>query len=144
METKSLWPKMEVDKRELPFSILKKQSDLLSDLTNGCLCGEIVSANKKDFSSSLREYQTTSTFDYRVYSFYILANELSDYRYLLLTLEHNVLEIYPAKIKSEIGGIDRVVYSEEELLEVLSLVLGNSVTKEIIETLVLQSREICF
>ena len=98
METKSLWPKIEVDKRELPFSILKKQSDLLSDLTNGCLCGEIVSANKKDFSSSLREYQTTSTFDYRVYSFYILANELSDYRYLLLTLEHNVLEIYPAKI----------------------------------------------
>ena len=44
METKSLWPKIEVDKRELPFSILKKQSDLLSDLTNGCLCGEIVSA----------------------------------------------------------------------------------------------------
>lgn len=144
METKSLWPKIEVDKRELPFSILKKQSDLLSDLTNGCLCGEIVSANKKDFSSSLREYQTTSTFDYRVYSNHILANELSDYRYLLLTLEHNVLEIYPAKIKSEIGGIDRIVYSEEELLEVLSLVLGNSVTKEIIETLVLQSREICF
>lgn len=140
METKSLWPKIEVEKRRLPFNILKEQATLLNSVTSGYLTGEIVSSNTK-YVTSLDAIKRTSSNDYRVYKLYIRANMLADYRYLLLTLVHNTLEIYPTYIKSEIGKTDMIVYNEEELLNILSNIFGHSDTKEIIETLVLQSVE---
>lgn len=121
-----LWPSFdEVPKIISPRSILSEQANILSSKTKNLL-----SATAKSITTN----------DGRiVYRFVIRAPLLRDYSYTLLSLYHDAF-YYPCDIKFE--GTGYTARNEEELREILKIIFNNDKTKQVIVSLLGQSKEV--
>lgn len=134
----SLWPKFTADKKRLPIDLLIEQANALKYATDGLLDAKV------DCSIS---HEVWGLYDVLKFgannltkaSFYIIAPALSDYRYRLLFITYSNLELYPISIISDLAEVKKIVYSERELKDVLLSIFQCEGTKQIIETLMVQS-----
>lgn len=121
-----LWPQdivAAVDFRT-PLSILKEQASLLGQKTQNLVEGVVTSV--------------TNSNDTFQHMFYLAAPALSNYRYRLFTVTHEI-DLYPLTIVSETG--QRGARSEEEFVEQLRAIFSHDQTKKVIGALIAQSRE---
>ena len=109
-----------------PFTILKKQAEILETETNGILRGQvwpIISAN----SISIR--------------LDILAQNLDDYSVTVLRIEQPLF-LYPLKIFNEISNENYNVENEEEFIRTLHTILSSNEVKQLIRVILSQSKNI--
>lgn len=134
----SLWPLFSVDRVRLPQDLLNEQAGELKNATNNLLEAKV------DYSVTNDPWELHDILKFGINnlskaSFYIIAPVLSDYRFRLFFAILSKLEIYPILIMSDLVDIRKVIYTEQELQDVLSLIFKSEETKQIIETLMIQS-----
>jgi hypothetical protein len=152
---KNLWP-TEIDNTNVtpPVTILNQQATMLGTVTKNIILGDVKARESEEYDFS--------------YIFYIVAPALSNYRYKLLTIWHNI-DLYPVIIQveeniyNEISPSDKdkthfaflieppemerkipnsfQAKSEDEFLEVLEAIFNTSKTKRIISALRAQSTD---
>jgi hypothetical protein len=117
-----LWPDFEAEKVENPKSFLVEQANFLSKKTKNVLVGDVKSAG--DIKKKI------------VHSFDILAPALSNYRFNLFHIRHELL-FYPLDFiyQNQIIPIE----SEEELTNKMKEVFNSEDTKKILNSLYSQS-----
>jgi len=139
----NLWPEdIAVVETKAPVTILKEQASLLSSQTKGIVEGEVTPIpdplGEKPFA----------------YGFRIKAPALGDYRYLLLSIAHDV-PMYPIWIRPDESTLDElrgrilrefsvdsrgiVADNEGDFLKILSLVFASSRTKQVVKAILAQS-----
>lgn len=140
--TDSLWPDDISPQTSLisPTSILREQGALLGNKTTNLVVGAVIKSG--DFSE--RE-------DYFKYAFYLVAPELSDYRYRLLSIVHSA-ELYPLRITVD-GSIFEelpddieedeegylIVRSQDGFMKTLRKIFATKKVKRVIEAIIAQS-----
>ena len=140
----NLWPEdITVVETKAPVTILKEQASLISRQTKGIVEGEV---------TQIPDPLGDQPFGY---GFHLKAPALGDYRYLLLSIVHDVT-MYPILIRpdestlAELRGrktlkefsVDPrgiVAQNEGEFLKILSLVFSSSRTKRVVRAILAQS-----
>lgn len=119
-----LWPKdiATVSGVRTPVSILREQAILLGEKTKNIVEAEIISSGKNGVFT---------------HSFVLVAPVLDSYQYELFSVQHSA-QIYPltVKIRSQITEAS----SEEQFIEQLQSIFADPQTKQIIQTLIVQSQ----
>lgn len=137
----NFWPKLENEKFETPFMILKTQGEFLEKHTNGILSYEIV---KSVFDNSF----FPSNKGIRL-KFYIHAPLMDNYKFLLIQFNHDAIMPYPSYVRFY-TDLDEAILNErngekehevEDLKNTLKNILGNSETSRVINSLIAQSKE---
>lgn len=122
METQNLWPDFAIDPIKSPKAILKEQAGYLMSKTNNVLSAEVETGKNKHGSI--------------LHDFFIVAPAISNYRYKVLTVMHNVL-YYPVTIFW--NEIDFVVRDEDEFLRYLRHIFNDPDTIQVVSSLLSQS-----
>ncbi len=131
---KDLWGDIGVQKGpKPPVVILKEQAALLDQKTNNLLRGEVISS-----ISDLKEPGDKVV----IHQFVIVVPALKNFRYELFSITQRIEDSYPVffdipKKKDKKKG----VYSEHEFEQYLHEVLSSDYTKNIIQNLLIQSKE---
>lgn len=123
MTEKSLWPELKVKREKTPYAILTEQASYLAENTGGVVTASVTRQTITEGNVKL--------------SFFFVAPALGDYRYLLLTLWHDPVIVYPVHE----WETDEEIASEPKLLEYLKTVFGNDDTRKILSSLINQSLE---
>lgn len=138
-----LWPDDITPEDDLraPITILKEQASLLGKKTNNLVKGEV--------ERDIEDY--TSTRDYFIYNFFLVAPALEDYHYLLFDIVYHI-PFYPVVIghmdddtlkeinyQKDWSKSELIAPSEEELIKMLGLIFKAKRTKFIIKSLISQS-----
>ena len=110
-----------------PVSILKEQASLLGRKT-----GNLVEA---EVDTSLVDYERLLQ-----HSFILVAPALKHYRYLLFRVTHSATQLYPLEIDVPVLNTGMSAGSEIDFIEKLKDIFAGNKTKEIIQTLIAQSR----
>ncbi|WP_281232872.1 hypothetical protein [Flavobacterium gelatinilyticum] len=125
-DSNNLWPDFEdVPKIVSPRAILTEQANFLSEKTNNLLNGSISAS-----ASSTNEIITR---------FKIVAPLLNNYSYQLFAIIHSAL-YYPCDLRY--NAISYKINNEEDLREKIREIFNNEETKNIIFSLLGQSKEI--
>jgi len=125
MCAKNMWGNLgELELIKTPTSILREQGSILFDATKGVLTG---SPNVQP-----RGDQFLIDFD-------IVARYLNGYRYTLFTVIHGI-KIYPLKLENKVHKITQSCETEERFQEVVEQILSSKETREIVRTLISQSK----
>lgn len=126
MKDDDLWGDLpKVGKIKTPLEILKEQSNLLSEKTNGLLVGEI----------SRRKAE-----DQFYYSFKLVAPPLNNYGYQLLLIQHDI-GFYPLVLKnSQVEGSRTECSDEKSFKNGLRDVFTSDKTKTVINKLLTHMR----
>jgi hypothetical protein len=135
----NLWPEIETTTITPPVTILEQQASMLGNMTKNIILGDIKARESEEYDFS--------------YVFYIIAPALSNYRYKLLTIYHNI-DLYPIVVQVEENiykEIDKpeyfhgnVFYSfkvslEDKFLDILKAIFNSSKAKKVISALYAQS-----
>jgi len=138
----NLWPpEIEIINVTPPVTILEQQASMLGNMTKNIILGDVKARESEEYDFS--------------YIFYIVAPALSNYRYKLLTICHNI-DLYPVTIqveesifnevpKSITGAIGERIpnsifaKSEEQFTEVLKAIFNSNKAKRVISALHSQS-----
>jgi hypothetical protein len=123
MTEKSLWPELKVKREKTPYAILKEQAGYLAENTNGLVTALVTRKTDSDGDVHLK--------------FFFVAPALGDYRYLLLTLWHNPVMVYPVHD----WQADEEIASEAELVEYLKTLFSSDNTQSVLSSLINQSLE---
>lgn len=128
MSAKSLWGGLEdIDTVRTPSMILQEQAGLLGELTNEVLEGQVGRDNIQD--------------DNRIaVSLYVVAPAIQRYRVQILSLNYSYATVYPVGVSDSIQGRLRQARTEDELLSILKEILSSSYVKNVIATLISESR----
>jgi hypothetical protein len=110
-----------------PVAILRQQGALLNEKTNGLLEGVVLSGRR---DSELH------------YQFYIRAPLLENYAYLLFEVIHSPILFYPLVVKTDLTEQGKTVASEEQFRQVLRDLFSSERSKEVIRSLLAQSKEL--
>ncbi len=135
----SLWPKdIQIKTAKAPVAVLREQAKALGEMTNYSIHGEVIPHPIEE-----------GTF---FYTFNIACPSLGNYRYSLLSIQHDI-NLYPVQITTsediyqEIQNnkeIDSTSYkeifasSEDELLIILETIFKSEKTKHVIASLLSQ------
>jgi hypothetical protein len=163
MTTKSLWPEIKESLVRSPASILREQADALSDVTNNILKGAV-----HHFPAFIKTYEILDMEDnvehqeciekndsygesrLAGFSLDIVAPKLNNYRFTVLTIAYDPLQIYPVYLSSNILMKEQKQYArtaanqfcnETDFTEAFEKILRSERVKEIISNLVAQSSE---
>jgi hypothetical protein len=118
MSKEDLWGDLpEVERIKTPFVILKEQSELLTEKTNGLLVGEVSGE------------QTGTQFDY---SLNIVAPTLNNYTYTIVNMTHGIT-LYPLVLRGMNKGFS--CDNEEKFKEYLHEIFTLSTTHDVISKL---------
>ena len=123
----NLWPENFGESDKLtPVSILKQQGVYLGQKTNNLVIGEVRSLAGADF----------------VRHFFELSAPLMGYNHSLFYIEHDPVKLYPVEIKSRGGvlGPEGKADTPDQFLAELKEILNSENTKQIIQSLIAQSR----
>jgi hypothetical protein len=122
---RDLWPKdiATVSGVRTPVSILREQAILLGEKTKNIVEAEIISSGKNGVFS---------------HSFVLVAPVLDSYQYELFSVQHSA-QIYPLIVKIR-GSQITEAGSEEQFIEQLQSIFADPQTKQIIQTLIVQSQ----
>lgn len=132
---KNLWPKIDKGYNSPPIDILEKQGGYLEAESDKVLTYDIDTGIFEDAKWSKSGKALKS-------SFYIHAPHLNDYKYLLLYIIHDFLDIYPIHVgffQNE-GGVLPTANNEQEFEKMIEEILGSDKTKHIINTLYSRSQ----
>ena len=121
--SKDLWPDFEAEKIKSPKTFLVEQANHLSEKTKNVLLADVKSSG--DIKKKI------------LHSFDIVAPALSNYRFNLFHIRHEIL-YYPLEF-FENGKMGVTVKNEEELVEKMESVFNNDDTKKILSSLYSQS-----
>ncbi len=126
MADESMWGNLEsLPIIETPAIILKKQASILTDITKNVLRGYV----KIDSGEGGEMY----------IQLYILAPSLGEYRYAVLSVSHGV-NMYPASVIDNIKGEKFNCDNKDTLLNVLKLILSSKEIRNIVASLISQSK----
>lgn len=126
MADESLWGNLEsLPIIETPGTILKKQASILTDITKSVLRGYV----KIDSGEGGEMY----------IQLYILAPSLGEYRYSILSVSHKV-NMYPATVTDNVKGKQYKCDDQDTLLNVLKMILSSKELRNIIASLISQSK----
>jgi hypothetical protein len=129
MSNNDLWPELSPDLNfETPYSILREQAMFLSQKTNRLLdatVGHPMKASGTDFEIVL----------------YVRAPLLNNYSIEILDVLYPV-EMYPLSISTEF--VDYLIKANEptDFKNKLSMILSSQKVKDILQTLLIQSRQV--
>ena len=125
---KNLWgelPKPETIRT--PYTLLKEQASILSEITNGLLIGEVRRVFGKD-----QEF---------IFNIRIKAPALNDYTYSVVEVKYPI-KLYPVIVKSlVVENFQRECSSEEEVENALGEILSSQEVKRVILALLSQIHE---
>ena len=124
-ENKSLWPDFEADSIITPKSILLEQGKFLSEKTKNILETEVSTTAQPNGDVRL--------------SFFIVAPNMNNYKYLLLRITHKIT-IYPLTFNTYSPALTYECKDQEGLLGVLEEIFNNQSTIKIIQSLLAQSK----
>jgi len=133
--TRSLWPKEITPEIVTPLAILKPQAEVLKDITNGILLGEV------SVSQDAEQKKTYLTLD-------IIAPELGNYRQQVLRVSHEAGRSYPAYVEAECIGLGEEVNqtnraaTDHDLYNLVAKVLQSDAVKSLAASLIARSNEI--
>jgi hypothetical protein len=126
METQSLWPELAVEAIKGPVTILKEQAGYLAQKTKNVLIPDVGAI-------------ATKSQEIFVYSFFIEAPALKNYRYKLFDISHRIL-YYPVSIRWEGWGDDWLESEDENgFVQDLREIFNAPETVKIISSLYSQS-----
>lgn len=128
MSNTSLWniPKR-AETTRTPTTALKEQAVFLSRQTNRLLRADV---NRLILTHSGEV----------VVSLYVVAPSLNEYAVEVLEVRHNLFESYPSVVKSSINDIEREVFSEEELMDVVATILNSKEIANILGSLLSEAQ----
>lgn len=121
---KNLWGELpNAETIRTPYTILKEQASILSELTNGLLLGEVVVNHQKDklFVITLR----------------IKAPSLNNYTYSVVEVQQPI-QLYPVAIINLLENNMTKYSSEEEFENALGEILSSQEVKRVISGLLAQ------
>jgi hypothetical protein len=120
----NLWGELpDVSQIRTPYTVLKEQASLLTDMTKGTLVGEVnQTQDGTNISLGLR----------------IRAPALNNYIYAVLNGKHN-LSLYPVSFWSAAGGQIITCATEEEFMSRLGTFLKNDAVRNVIKGLLAQA-----
>jgi hypothetical protein len=121
---KNLWGELpNPETIRTPYTILKEQASILSEITNGLLIGEVVVNNQKDklFVMTLR----------------IKAPSLNNYTYSVVEVQQPI-QLYPVTIMNLLENKMTKYSSEEEFENALGQILSSQEVKTVISGLLAQ------
>jgi hypothetical protein len=125
MSIESLWGEIpKADDIKTPIAILREQAAILGDATNNVLVAEVV-PNKRG-STMLAHL-------------YIAAPALDNYRFLVLTVEHE-LELYPLSVEDETSLYDNCK-DETQYKAAVRAILSSDRLRRVIASLLAQSKQ---
>jgi hypothetical protein len=128
MATESLWGNLEdLDTARTPAMILQEQAGLLGKLTNEVLEGKV---GRDLIGDSNR----------MIVSLYVVAPALQRYRVKILGLDYNYDTVYPINVSNSIEGVRRQATNEDDLVSILREFLSSQRVKNVITTLIAESR----
>lgn len=128
MSAKSLWGGLEdIDTVRTPSMILQEQAGLLGELTNEVLEGQVGRDIVQDDNRI-------------VVSLYIVAPAIQRYRVQILSLNYSYATAYPVRVSDSIRRSFTQAKTEDELLSILKGILSSSHVKNVIVTLISESR----
>ena len=128
MTVQSLWGDLgEIETRRTPTVILREQAELLAQLTNDVLKGEVV---RTPFSTSERF----------LVSLMVVVPALQNYRLEVLSAFYHYLSIYPVKVHDSINDNEEVASDEEGLVEIVRKILTSEKVLRAIATLISEAR----
>ena len=123
MAAKDMWGDFQIEAIRTPVQILREQAAALGPKTRNLVIAEVNTSARNVFEGKTFEHYLT-----------LVVPSLDDYRYLLLSLSHNI-ELYPVRVESLANDVQIDVASEEQLNEVLQKILSAPKTKNIISSL---------
>ena len=128
MSAESLWGSLEdIDTVRTPSMILQEQAGLLGKLTNEVLEGrvgrDIVQDENKMFVS-----------------LYVVAPAIQRYSVQILSLNYSYATAYPVIVLDSIKRRQRQANTEDDLLSILKDILSSSHVRNVIATLIAESR----
>jgi hypothetical protein len=123
-----LWGNIAVDTElKLPIAILKAQATLLEQKTSGILIAQV------------NPFKTTGK-EAVGYGFNIVAPELSNYVFKVMTISHPTVLLYPVRVVDQTSKADHTCKTEEEFISVVRQILSSEVVHKAILALITQSK----
>ena len=128
MSAESLWGSLEgIDTVRTPSMILQEQAGLLGKLTGEVLEGRV----GRDILSDGNRM---------IVSLYVVAPAIQRYNIKILGLDYGYATAYPVIVSDSIEGYQKQARTESELVSILKDILSSSHVKNIIATLIAESR----
>jgi len=132
---KNLWPEIDKGYNYPAIDILKAQGEHLENISDKVLTYDIDTGVFEDtkWSKSGKAFKS---------NFYIHAPHLSDYKYLLLYIVHDFMDLYPIHIGSfqKEQEVIPTAKNKEEFEKMIAEILGSEKTQHIISTLYTRSQ----
>lgn len=126
--SEDLWGNIAVDTElKLPVAVLKAQAELLERKTDGILRVEL-----NPFKPTGKELVG--------YAFNIIAPELSNYVFKVMTISHPTVLLYPVRVVDQTSKADNSCITEEEFISNVRRILSSEVVHKAILALITQSR----
>ena len=133
MLAQNLWPDMVAHMRggvwveeSAPSAVLKRQADMLNDLTNGILRAELMLNAKMD--------------DHNLWwSLYVIAPGLQNYRVQIASLRYNPGKVWPVCLMNSLKNCTWTPNNEEEYLEALRALLQSDSVQKVLSSLIRES-----
>lgn len=139
-DPKDLWGDISgVTSEVTPVSILREQADLLRDKTQGVVEGEIVTRTEEagtGTGSNAEEWIPEES--KLIHMFLIRAPKLDNYRYVLLSVEHDLSELYPLTVHFHPTDEWFPADEEQDFLDVLARQLKRHETQRVIGRIIAQ------
>ncbi len=139
LSNKNLWGELpQSENIRTPYTILKEQASLLTEITKGLLIGEVNISPEVDdvikFASSILGERSQSF----VAFLRIKAPSLNNYTYSVVKIQYPI-KLYPVLVKSlVVENFQRECSSEEEFEKALGQILSSQEVKQVISALLAQ------
>ncbi len=137
---KDLWGDLTIQEGPMPpIVILREQANLLDQKTKNILRGEIISI-VPEYEAEENKFQQI---DKIIHQFMIIVPALKNYRYELFSVSHSINQAYPASFHMPENFSEKEIraHSETEFEHTLADILSSSYTKNIIQNLLIQTKE---
>ena len=122
-----------------PVSILREQADLLREKTEGLIEGEIVTRTEQTGTGTGHfPPEPIPRESNLVHTFLIRAPKLDNYRYVLLSVEHDGSELYPVTLHFHPTDEMRTAKGENGFLDVLGQWFKRNETQRVMGRIIAQ------
>jgi hypothetical protein len=133
---KNLWGELpSSETQRTPYTILKEQASMLTEITNGLLVGEVKRSSEVDAFSEFTLGKQSQSF---VAYLRIQVPSLNNYTYSVVRIQYPI-RLYPVLVKSlAVEDFHRECSSEEEFENALGQILSSQEVKQVISALLTQ------
>lgn len=140
MGTNNLWGDIMPKETNSPKKILEEQANILSQITNNKLKGEIRTSPCSYFDKPLFVHLTNDKSDFIIHSLYINA-PIVNYSFELLNVTHALLYLYPVVIRTPNTNEEIQCDNEATFITQLTSIMQNKDNRKIIQSLIIQSNQ---